>query len=99
MGALVGAAITLANVEDTFPDNPFSDNPFPDILLPDNFTQINDLFSELEDEEAGYESQAIFVVFACSVGIIMQTLMVIIRGLYFAQKIIKRFIVFAIVVS
>ena len=29
----------------------------------------------------------------------MQTLMVIVRGLFFAQKITKRFIVFAIVVS
>ena len=85
----MGAAVTLANVEDTFPDNPF----------PDNITQADDIFADLEDEEAGYQSQAIFVVFACSVGIIMQTLMVIIRGLYFAQKIIKRFIVFAIVVS
>ena len=89
VGALIGAAVTLANVEDTFPDNPFGINN----------TQANEFFSDLEDDEEGYQSQAIFVVFACSVGIVMQTLMVIVRVLFFAQKITKRFIVFAIVVS
>ena len=81
----MGGAITLANVDDTYPDN--------DLIS--NLTNT----SELDDDEEGYRSQAAFVVFACSVAITIQTLMTIIRGLYFGQILVKRFLVFAIVVS
>ena len=77
----------MANVDDTYPDNDVTEN-----------FEFN-ISAELEDDEEGYRSQAVFVVFACSVAIIIQTVMTIVRGLYFGQIIAKRFLVFAIVVS
>ena len=87
-GSLVGGAITLANVDDAYPDNPFPDNQ-----------QANDLFSELEDDEEGYRAQAMFVVIACSVAIVVQTLVSTMRGLFLAGKLTKRFQMVAIIVS
>ena len=82
VGALIGAAVTLANVDDAFPEG---------IDEPEGF--------DFEGDEDAYRDVALFVVISCSLKIVTQTILSIVRGLYFAEYFKKRFLNFAIIVS